>query len=170
MPKHYLKEQMSLHPSMEARDIVKMCFQAAFGAEHLLVDAEKARQYFDNELEGVQEQDGPLVELIADDVCRVNLAVWKKMGLPAKQLFDLFVESAKIRREDGEEVFWEYMARAGELVTNKDEWREFVDEYMKGGIRAVNHSDAYRESEKPAYRVISGEFVQELVKIEKEGM
>ena len=34
----HLKKQLSLHPSMQPQDIVKLCYQAAFGAEPLLPD------------------------------------------------------------------------------------------------------------------------------------
>lgn len=33
-----LAEQMRIHPSMTPRDIAKLCYQAARGAEHLLTD------------------------------------------------------------------------------------------------------------------------------------
>ena len=40
--KDYLQEQVCLHPTMQPQDVVKMCYQAAFGAEHLLADKEAA--------------------------------------------------------------------------------------------------------------------------------
>ena len=42
----YLKKQIELHPSMQMQDLVKMCYQAVFGMEHMLSDIEKAREYF----------------------------------------------------------------------------------------------------------------------------
>ena len=41
----FFLEQMERHPAMEARDAVKLCYQAAFGAEHLLQDREAAYRY-----------------------------------------------------------------------------------------------------------------------------
>ena len=156
MMEYYLKEQMRLHPSMQAQDIVKLCYQAAFGAEHLLGDMQRVKEYFDSEFLSVPEKDGMLAEAIADDVCRVNLAVWKKLRLPSEWLFNLFAISAGLRREGGEECFWEYMAQAEKLLLPSDKWRDFVAEYKKGGSRPVHHSETYRESERPAYRVVSG--------------
>ncbi|MCL2620234.1 MAG: hypothetical protein FWD97_04790 [Defluviitaleaceae bacterium] len=156
MIEKYLKEQKHLHPSMKPQDAVKLCFQAAFGAEHLLGDMEKVKNYFDTEFAGVQETDGLLAEFIADDVCRINLAVWKKRGLPSKELFDLFVASASQKRENGKETFWKYMSEAEKLPWTDNEWQNFVEEYKKDGIRAVHHSQTYREQERPAYRIISG--------------
>jgi hypothetical protein len=42
----YLKKQLELHPSMQMQDLVKMCYKAVFGAEHMLADVERARTYF----------------------------------------------------------------------------------------------------------------------------
>jgi len=156
MAKYYLEEQMRLHPSMQPQDAVKLCFQAAFGAEHLLEDIERAKQYFDHEFESVAAKEGILAEFIADDVCRVNLAAWKAMGLPKDELFQLFVTSAKQKRKDGTEVFWHYMEEAGKLPWQGQKWHDFVEEYLKDGIRAVHHSESYRKHESPAYRIISG--------------
>ena len=80
----YLKEQCARHPSMEARDVLKLCFQAAFGAEHILSDVNKAKDYFFREFEYVSPTDEPVFERISDEVCRVNLGAWKKEGIPAK--------------------------------------------------------------------------------------
>jgi hypothetical protein len=153
---YYLTEQMRLHPCMQPLDVIKLCYQAAFGAEHLLGDMERVKKYFDDEFITVPERDGMLAEPIADDVCRVNLAVWKKWRLPRERLFHLFVLSAKWRRENPEEVFWAYMALGETLPFPPGEWRDILEEYKKGDIRPVRHSNIYREKEHPAYRVISG--------------
>ena len=42
----YLKEQVKLHPSMEPIDAIKLCYQAAYGGEHLLRNIETAKFYF----------------------------------------------------------------------------------------------------------------------------
>lgn len=39
---YYLRNSAAKHPSMQAQDIVKLCFQAAFGAEHLLRGTDEA--------------------------------------------------------------------------------------------------------------------------------
>ena len=80
--KHYLTEQIKKHPSMMPQDVIKLCYQAAFGAEHLLADISAARRYFDSELASVDARDGELFEMISEKVCRVDLGVWKKKNLP----------------------------------------------------------------------------------------
>ena len=42
-----------------------------------------------------------------------------------------------------------------------NEWREFINSYLEGGIRAVHHSAEYRDSEKPSYRIIKVDQIKE---------
>ena len=49
----YLLEQCAIHPSMQPQDVVKLCYQASFGAEHLLEDFAAAQNYFMEEFEAV---------------------------------------------------------------------------------------------------------------------
>ena len=60
--KDYLDHELNTRKSMELQDVIKMCYQAAFGAEHLLTDMEGAQRYFDSEFNQIQERDVPLYE------------------------------------------------------------------------------------------------------------
>ena len=90
----YLIEQFRAHPSMQPQDVVKHCYQAARGAEHILSDSAAAEKYFFSEFESTPAMDVALQERLSDDVARVNLAAWKHRGLPAHWLFRLFAASA----------------------------------------------------------------------------
>ncbi|MBR6541909.1 MAG: hypothetical protein IKT73_01750, partial [Anaerotignum sp.] len=89
----YFLEQLHRHPSMKAQDVVKMCYQAAFGAEHLLQDKARAEAYFMKEYEETEAKEMPLFEEISENICRVNLAAWKYHSLPAVWLFRIFAAS-----------------------------------------------------------------------------
>ena len=171
--KDYLREQGELHPAMEPQDVVKMVYQAAYGAEHLLADVEKAGEYLIQELEMVPADARiPLVEDISEDMCRVNLAAWKAKGLPADWLLKIFVLSAG-GWKDRDDVFAAYLKQADEAVSGGwldftyDEWHAYIKEYMKDGVRAVHHSEGYRQAEKPAYRLAARCFVRILPVLEK---
>jgi len=62
---------------------------------------------------------------------------------------------------DGDARFSEYTASAGTIIERgeaaftAEEWKTHLDEYLAGGLRAVHHSDFYRENEHPAYRIVS---------------
>lgn len=159
----YLKEQRARHPSMEARDALKLCYQAAFGAEHLLSDVNKAKDYFFREFEGVSTTDEPVFERISHEVCRVNLGSWKKEGLPADWLFNMFLLSCKIK-PDSSKTFAEYAVEASKEFDGFD---AFFDEYLKGGIRPVHHSDCYRAAEQPHYRVVKSEITEIIPLLQK---
>ncbi len=152
----YICEQIKKHPATEWQDIIKLCYQAAFGAEHILEDAAAAKKYFFDEFSSVDPAEGELYEMISDDACRVNLAVWKTEGLPAKWLFEMFRLSAKVA-DNGESLFLSYLEEAKSLFPDFG-W--YAEAYLAGGIRAVHHSNAYREAEKPHYRIVNSRFIR----------
>lgn len=183
---NYIKDQITLHPSITPSDVVKMCFQAAYGAEHLLSDIGKVCGYFVYEYENCQPNTSSLTEFIADEVCRVNLAAWKKHKLPWEWLFKLFVQSAAVSVKGGDVRFFEYIGAWSDFIKTlegggsgaaKDllsknvklgftlaEFQAYFQEYMDncegGKPQAVHHSPQYREAETPAYRVVSGAFIR----------
>lgn len=171
--RNYLRKQGELHPAVEPQDIVKMIYQAAFGAEHLLEDVEKAYSYFMEEYEAVSASaQEPIYENISEDICRVNLAAWKAKGLQADWLFRIFAASA-IEAKTGEKKFFSCLEEAdeeiaeGRLNFTYDVWEVFRKKYLENGIRAVHHSQRYREEEKPAYRIVRRCFMRLVPILEK---
>ncbi len=159
--------QALLHENLQMQDCIKMSFQASFGAEHLLSDTEAAARYLHQEFEQTPVLDEALYEQIGQDVYRVNIGAWKKMNLPEVWLLRLFVMSAQnhaanIDRAAGEAAFLarldivSKLAKEEKLPFCAEDWETFKAEYLAGGIRAVHHSDIYRETNRPAYRVVSG--------------
>ncbi len=133
----YLQEQLDRHPSMEPGDVMKLCFQASFGAEHLLRDKDAAWKYLLAEYDAADvsetkaerndempEEKGivvgeeksacedlePLYENISDTLCRVNLRSWKASELPLEWLFTMFVKGAE---EAAETRSMEHVAKDG---------------------------------------------------------
>ena len=148
------------------QDAVKLAYQAAFGAEHMLWDVAIARAMFDEEY-AREPFPAPLAEEIAHDVVRVNLAAWKDAKLPVDWLFDLFVLSSSCKNENAHELFGFYLreleglAKKGALPYSYTAWVDFMSEYNLHDVpRPVRHSEGYREKEKPAYRIVSGFFVR----------
>ena len=182
----YLIMQMNQHPSIQPQDIVKMCYQATFGAEHLLADEDNAKKYFCEEYNGLQPaKDEPLYEMISENVCRMNMRAWKASGMPAEWLFRMFLGTASVsalgqeqslkNRAEKETLFWERIAVAADLMTQSEQWEVYISEYKKEGAHAVHHSAIYREHEAPAYRIVNQKYVKMLpilqaaCALEKEG-
>lgn len=148
--KEHLIRQQEMHPSTTVTDILKQCYQAAYGAEHLLTDTDAARLYLEHEFDSTPARDILLCEHISDEFCRVNIAAWKHRGLPIGDLFELFAASAK-PRENGKELLEGFLRDVEELLGNS----VAIEEYRRAGMPAIHHSAAYREAEHPAYRVVS---------------
>ena len=171
MMHQYIEQQLAAHPSIMPQDIIKMCFQAAYGAEHLLRDIDRVHTYFDNEYENCKETNEPIIEMLADDVCRVNLGAWKKHKLPPKWLFDMFVQAASTKMENSQEKFFSYIDEWEKAILELQppslryqDFKAYVGGYIadseNGQPYAVHHSQNYRDAEHPAYRVVSGAFIK----------
>ena len=168
----YLQDEIRLHPSLAPQDVVKLCYQGAFGAEHALTDSIGAKAYFLEEYVVTPADSKPLAEYIAPEVCRVNLSAWKRLGLNPEWLWGLFINAIPLGEEAGKDndVFTDFLAQAdklckvGEFPFSYPQWQEYICEYNEAapagqhGVEfpPVRHSAMYRENEKPAYRILSG--------------
>ena len=156
-----LLEQLRLHPSMQPRDVINMCYQAARGAEHLLSDLTRARAYFDQEFASTQaDHSAPIFEPLSENVARVNIAAWKAADLPAEWLFRMFAHTASIPM-GGPELLEEYIAKATNVVSghwSSTLWEEALAVWREAGLPAVHHSEEYRAAEHPAYRIVNARF------------
>ncbi len=154
-----LQEQLRLHPSMQPRDVIKLCYQAARGAEHLLADTTRARAYFDQEYAATPADASlPLFEPISENVARVNIAAWKAASLPAEWLFRMFVHTASVPM-GGAKLLAQYIEEASAIVGDAmPGWADALSAWREAGMPAVHHSEAYRAGEHPAYRIVNGRF------------
>ena len=165
--KFYFENQLKMHPSMQTQDAVKLCYQAAFGAEHILNDTERARAYLYAEFDAVLPSNEPLFEQISPKIARVNLGAWKREGKSADTLFEAFKNSSFVN-ENAIEIFISYLEIAGKSMASvlsdfdKNEWKVFLENYKLSGMPPIHHSSIYRELEKPSYRIIK---ITELEKI-----
>lgn len=170
--RQYILEQIRKHPAVQPQDLVKLCYQAAYGAEHLLSDPDAAREYLEREYAAVEAADIALYENISDDVCRVNLAAWKARQLPLQWLFHMFAASAKIK-SNGSDLFSDYLETAGKVITEENvgfstvDWQAYLGGYEKAGMTAVHHSVQYRECESPSYRIVARKYIRLLPILER---
>lgn len=156
-----LQNHLNAHPSMTPQDVVKLCYQAAFGAEHLLKDPSYALHALQEEYDLTPADDQPLFETLSDRVCRVNLSAWKARQLPAHWLGRMFTASAQVA-PDGKARFATYLqeaeayyaAHTSQFAQPFSAWKAYMEGYRAAGMPAVHHSAAYREKEHPAYRIV----------------
>lgn len=172
----YLRKQVQLHPAMQPIDAVKLCYQAAYGAEHLLKNVETARFYFEEEYSRAEagSDSEPLYEHISDVSCRVNLRAWKKRGLPGEWLFHMFAQSnvllmnSRYRMEHEKKNAFTVYLKEVELLCeegifgfDRNQWEECLKAYPLDNPVSIHHSKIYHEKEQPAYRVISRHFIKQ---------
>ena len=154
-----LLEQLRLHPAMQPQDVIKLCYQAARGAEHLLADTARARAYFDREYAATPADAAlPLIEAISENVARVNIAAWKAADFPADWLFRMFVHTAGVPM-GGAEPLEACIAGAAAIVHAMPGWEDALAAWRDAGMPAVHHSEAYRAAERPAYRIVNARFM-----------
>ena len=156
------------YPLMEASDYLKLCYQATFGAEHLLTDIKEARSYFDQEFDEAPIKNEVVVDVISDDIVRINFGGFKRIG-DKEALWQAFLTTATTKR--GSDALFiknikEILAFLKETLDNTtyQTIKKGVDEYIKGGIRPLHHSEQYRTHYQPHYRVVDQKWVDELLK------
>lgn len=159
-----LIEQAKAHPSMEPQDAMKLCYQAVFGAEHLLIDKDRALQYFMDEYTEITGSNEAPFEPVSSGYCRGNLAAWKELGLPPEWLFRMFYCTAS-EKSDGTDVCFESyldvvqaLAKIGALPFGLRDWQTFQDLYQTNGKGPLHHSETYKNHEHPTYRIVKSGF------------
>ena len=168
--KDILITQVRSHPSFQPADAVKLCYQATFGAEHLLTDKVRARNYFFNEYESVAPEDRPLIEYISEDYCRVDLSAIKFLGISPETVFEAFFLTANEKSGNTEKELRERFAIVSELSKaellpfSNEGFEAFLTEYKSLGGGPVHHSEEYRKAERPSYRVIAKKYTYSLLK------
>lgn len=161
----FLQAQCRAYPLLQPEDLLKGLHQSVFGCGHF-VD-EKAQEYLQRELETLEPSEGPEVERLAGDFCRVHLRYLEKYGLASATLFRLFWLSAiepagsAVQMEEKLEVLLR-MASAQQLPVNYGDVRALVEEWRRAGYPACHHSSRFRALYKPAYRVIRKEYARML--------
>ena len=164
MFKNYLMKQFELHRSFEPQDLVKLCYQAAFGAKHILSNKEQAYNYLIYEFNNCEFSNEPLYEEISDDVVRVNIATWKNNNYSVDDLFKIFVNSATICN-NGIEKFYMYIEETKNFLSlyGYDDLLysliQYLESYFAIGITSVHHSDEYRTYNHPSYRIVKKELL-----------
>lgn len=152
-----------IYPEMKVRDLFKFIYQSAFGCEHMALSLESSVKRIEDEAKSIQRRTGMLTESLCGEYSRVSLD-WLKQGLSSKTLGKLFVMSAK-HEENGKTVLRELLDIAEELVKqgktpfSADEFADELCAWKSEGFPAVRHSDKFRNTYTPSYRVISNRFV-----------
>lgn len=164
-----LNDQCARWPRLTAQDLTKALYQAEFGCGHFVADREKGLKWLVSEekelAEAPREIQPPFIEPLGGGYCRIHLSLMKEYGLSCETLFSLFALSAETPsgsmdsfREALDQM--EEMILSGELPVDQESARAFLTEYRAAGCPATHHSEAFRQSYSPAYRVVRTDFAR----------
>ena len=134
------------YPLMQGQDWLKICYQAEFGAGHMITDPAACRKRLKEEFENSPANDQPLFEPIGGGLCRLNLGPLHHEGIDLEAAARLFEITAQPR--GSVEGLEEKLALVkGEISA------EELAAYRQAGYPAVSHSEVYRKAYGPAYRL-----------------
>ena len=160
-----IKEHTEKYPRMQITDYFKLLFHSAFGCEHALSSYDTALEWIEKEkMSTLPEDDETMVEELDGDYSRVYILALRR-GLASRTLASMFCLSAK-KEENGREKLEEKLtvlkecAERGEVPLTPEELDKAVEEWKALGYPAVRHSEIYRESYRPAYRVVAKKYAE----------
>lgn len=174
--KTLLAEQLSKYPLMQVQDFIKLLYQRTFGGEHLVIDERRSLSYLLAEKKQIgTDITFPSYEEIGNGLCRFNLLPISHKKRSLETLFRLFMKSSALFHEDRDQnaCFAEYLACLERLlVENQVSFSQdddtmnqknssslnFLTEYTCQEPHAVHHSELYRATYQPAYRIILTDF------------
>lgn len=166
----FCEDMVSRYPAATLQDVYKSCYQDFFGAEHMVRDTAAARRYLRYELEQMAQESSSKAMLLREPTgfrhrfVRINLQTVLNGQMTEDELLQRFLEAANGTKDD--------VRYANEWV---DEWAEierialdvhpeWKDAALQEALReaaakktAVHHSESYRFTYKPHYRIILNE-------------
>ena len=162
-----LDEQVRRYPEIEAQDLYKLIYQAALGCEHAVHDEADARDWLEREVNALEAgPQEPAVDPLSPDghIVRINLRPYVAERGDLAALLAAFLRTAnEYRGTQGQlERYWAYaegMAAEGRLPFAPAQLKAFFAARRAERFPPVHHSALYREAYRPAYRVISLEYL-----------
>ncbi|MBO6074603.1 MAG: hypothetical protein J6P74_05665 [Paludibacteraceae bacterium] len=156
---------VSTYPQATLQDVYKTCYQDFFGAEHLMQDTAAARAYLHYELnelrsERVNKLGIPMREPTGfrHRFERINLAMVLNGEMSEETLLQLFIDAAG--KDNALHEHWadewaeiEAIALQVQPAWQNDELQALLREAAAGN-HAVHHSEAFRNTYNPHYRII----------------
>ena len=141
---------------MQAQDFIKLAYQHANGCEHMVRMSPEIARWIENERES---GDGVHFEPIGNGYVRAHLS-GAEASISSDLLARMFVTSAKMhaKKENALEnalCTLSDLAAQNRLPVSACEMETALSAYRAMGCPAVHHSDRFRESYSPHYRVLN---------------
>jgi hypothetical protein len=156
---------------MQAADLYKLLHQGAMGAEHAVSSVDMARRWMRDEIGALGEgPPEPLVDTIAPygSIVRIHLRPFLDAEGDVAKLLSVFVRTARESAGSEEALTCALDAALGMAGDDALPWprtvlMRYIEARRAEGYPAVHHSPEFEALFRPAYRVVSGSLVPELV-------
>lgn len=151
-----IQQHKKRYPKMTPQDYVKLAYQSEFGPEHMVKDGEQAFFYLLKEWKNMGEADAACRrESIGNGLCRFHLGRTEDMDETASLLAELFVRTAK-EHTGSEKGLLERLECLRDIsVPGIEEW---LSKYKSEGCPAIHHSQLFRDTYHPHYRLLRAEY------------
>lgn len=160
-----IKSEFEFHPKTQLIDYYKLFFQGTFGPEHIISNKSVARKFLKNELEEssvFEEIDYQNISYI-NEFYRVNLDVINKGIISFDNFLDAFFKSIKLKNKINHSEWMENWKNIEQQIitmkipiNNIEKQSAELWETIKNK-QLVSHSNVYRATYSPHYRLISSE-------------
>lgn len=151
------------YPALQANDVFKFLYQSTFGCEHLIADEDGVIARIAAEVQALPPNANTAIEPLDGAYGRVHLGLLSD-GLTAQTLGRLFCLSATCPVESMT-ALEHRLAVAGELAAegafpfSAQAFEAAHATWRAQGYPALHHSDAFRKTYRPAYRVIAKRYL-----------
>jgi uridine kinase len=177
--KKILIEHYKRYPCMQVQDMVKLIYQNEFAGGHLVGSREESLarlreeymsvvekfQYAETDAAGpsFSESSRLLFEDIGNRLCRINLAALVRYPICLETVNSFFVYTANTHKGDAGSFehkleILKNICDKGVLPFRSSDLEEYIRPYRAQGYPAVSHSDIYRKTYRPAYRIVNSDF------------
>ena len=171
----FVSNQLKNYPKSRLLDIYKSCFQDYMGAEHLVADRQRVKNYLDEELNttSLDELMPWYVEPCGVDsnYYRVSIRTIKEGIITEELLLDAFIRSANADNRPSVESWGERWYRIMDTIDgmklglpNYEEDKNYIDSVLSIGKYAISHSPDYREAYHPHYRIVERRIFEREIK------
>lgn len=159
----FLLSYLQNHPDSEITDCFKVLYQSTFGCGHLIADPCAAADYIRREAAEASNTSDHTLEALDGDYTRVPLTLLQN-GLSADTLAKLFTLSAQKPHGDIPQLTEKLavllqLAREQLIPFSADAVQSAAAAWGASGYPAVHHSARYRETYRPAYRLIHNDYI-----------
>jgi hypothetical protein len=152
------------YPAMKAGDGVKLCYQSEFGGGHLLPSREACEESIREERATAVglARESELLEPIGGGLVRLHLNAWQDAkDLRTETIAGLFLDvSDKTGTMQGfseKVLLLQGLCREGKMPFAPAELEDYLEDYKKAGYPLCRHSEVYRQTYHPAYRLARAE-------------